>query len=98
MEDFQDEITDTREDGESEHFRGKAKAAKPILPMTGKMTPTEQIRYRYRRLAEKHPEWKHSHTARENLPKAAAQLYERARYSDHVITEQDAETFKNETK
>lgn len=97
-EDFQDEITDTRDDAESEHYRDKTEKQTRFAPMPGKMTPTEQIRYRYRRLSAKHPEWKIHNTARENLPEEAAQLYERARYSDHPITAQDAESFKNKTK
>ena len=96
-EEFQDEITDTRDDAESEHYRGDREKKVPG-PNLGKMTPADQIRYRYRRLSAKHPEWKEHRTARENLPEAAAQLYERARYSDHPITEQDAENFKNKTK
>lgn len=97
-EDFQDEISDTREDAESEYYRGDAEKSRRFMPSLRNMTPAEQIRYRYRRLASKHPEWKHHNTARENLQSDAAQLYERARYSDHPITEQQAEEFKNRTK
>lgn len=97
MEDFQDEITDTREDAEAEYYREKKEQKEPILPNISKMTPTEQIRYRYKQMSQKQ-KWKQHHTARENLPETAARLYERARYSDHPVTQQDAEAFKNETK
>ncbi len=97
-EDFQDEISDTREDAESEYYRGDRDKPRRSMPSLRNMTPAERIRYRYRRLASKHPEWKHHNTARENLQSDAAQLYERARYSDHPITEQQAEEFKNKIK
>ena len=94
--DFVDEITDTREDTRRERVRDK-KRRNP-MPWLRNMTPAERIRYRYRRLLTKHPEWKDHETARENLPEEAAQLYERARYSDHPITVGDADRFQNETK
>lgn len=95
-EEFHDEITDTRSDGESEYHRQKEKKQRGIA--LGKMTPAEQIRYRYRRLRVKHPEWKDHSTARENLPETAAGIYERVRYSDHPVTEQDAEAFRVNSK
>ena len=70
---------------------------KPKVPESS-MEPGERIRYRYRLLSKKHPEWREHNTARENLPDSPAQLYERARYSDHPITPEEAEQFKNETK
>lgn len=97
-EDFVDEITDTRADAQAEYYRETGEKAAGQRTAVGMMLPAEQIRYRYRRLAKKHPEWKLHMTARENLAEDAAQLYERARYSDHPVTQQDAEQFKNKTK
>lgn len=94
--DFVDEITDTREDSRRERVREK-KHRNP-MPWLRNMTPAERIRYRYRRLRTKHPEWKDYETARENLPEEVAELYERARYSDHPVTVGDADRFQNETK
>lgn len=94
-EDFEDEVTDTRME-DPEHYReGKTGEKRPAL---GKQTPAEKIRYRYKRLQRKHPQWGQSSTARENLRSDAASLYEKARYSSHPITAQDAEDFKNKTK
>lgn len=93
--DFYDEITDTREDAQRTAGRKKTRSS---LMRPRSLTPTERIRYRYRRLLAKHPEWKRHDTARDTLPEEAAKLYERARYSDHTITAADADRFKNETK
>ncbi len=94
--DFVDEITDTRDDSRRE--RSRKKKRRNAMPWLRNMAPAERIRYRYRRLLTKHPEWKDYDTARENLPEDAAELYERARYSDHPITAGDADRFQNETK
>lgn len=96
-EDYVDEIEDTREQGE-EHFglaqkilrRRNAKRNLKDLP------PREQIRVRYSILRGRHPEWEKSHTARETLNETSAQLYEKARYSSHEITQQDSESFANQ--
>lgn len=94
--DFVDEITDTRAETRYERS-GKEKKRKQTLWRRG-MTPAERLRYYYRRLRIKHPEWKDNKTARENLPEEIAELYERARYSDHPVTSGDAERFRNKTK
>ena len=96
-EDYIDEITDTR-DEDVQKAAPEEKKTKRLKVVLGKLTPQERIRYRYRRLQSKHPEWKAHNTARDNLEEEAAKLYERARYSDHPITEQDADQFQNETK
>lgn len=96
-EDFVDEITDTRDDVSQVVGEEKEKLHR-VIPALGKMNPNERIRYRYRRLLAKHPEWEDNSTARENLTQEAASLYERARYSDHSITETDAEEFQKEAK
>ena len=96
-EDFVDEVTDTREDAQQEQVRKKATRVRRLASSVRKMSPEEQIRYRYRWMSSKHPEWKEQSTARENLSEAAAQLYERARYSEHPITVEDAQCFKEQT-
>ena len=94
-EEFEDEVSDTRkEDLETGHeFATKAKQT-----IRFNFTPAERIRNHYRSLQMKNPKWLQSSTARENLPEEAARLYEKARYSTHPITRQDAEEFKNRTK
>lgn len=95
-EDFIDEITDTRED--ARYGRRKEKKPRRFVPVLGEMPPAERIRYHYQQLLNKHPEWQAYHTARENLEEDTAELYERARYSDHPVTDVDAERFQQETK
>lgn len=91
--DYADEITDIREETEQRRIKVKTERRRRI-----KMTPKEKIRYRYLRLMQKNPKWNKHSTARENLTETAAQLYEKARYSTHEITQQDAEQFKDETE
>ena len=99
-EDFSDEITRTW----GKRLRKSKEMPEPQenkerLPMfPGRMTPVRKIRYRYRQLSRKHPEWTVQSTARENLQERAAGLYELARYSTHPVQEADAESFKKETK
>ena len=96
VEDFVDEITDTRDDM-LERVEEKEKTARQIVRVvTGKLSPGERIRDHYRRMQNKHPEWTQQSTARENLNEEAAKLYEQARYSDHPITEADADRFRSE--
>lgn len=93
--DYEDEITDTRdEEGERVfriHRRERSAAAYPD-------TPAGRIRRRYAHLLARHPAWPDSATARENLPSDAASLYERARYSQHAPTRDDAQRFEQETR
>lgn len=95
-EDFVDEITDIRE--ETRPARAEKKKTERPVRRLGKLTPEERIRHRYRQLLGKHPEWTDHTTARENLQEEAARLYERARYSEHPVTDRDAEQFQNHTK
>lgn len=93
-EDFEDEITDTRDDGEQEHISLLDNLRKRLTRVDEKsLTPAQRIRYRYLRLMLKHPEWHASQTARENLPPSAASLYERARYSEENLSAEEAEAF-----
>lgn len=97
--DFLDEITDTRTDGESAYAYEKRKERiRQLVPDTRRMTPVQRIRYQYRQLMKKHPYWGDQSTARENLPKDAAQIYEKARYSEHTLSQQDAEQFAQKTE
>lgn len=95
---YEDEITDTREDAILERTEREKKDFRKMLLGEVYLEPGERIRYRYRRMAKKHPQWRRASTARENLPEEAASLYERARYSDHPISEDDARRFKTATK
>lgn len=95
-EDYEDEITDTRGESSGERI-GKKRIAvhweKEQIPAS----PSENIRYRYRRLLRKHPEWTANTTARENLPRNLAEIYEQARYSGRTVTESEAELFRTES-
>ena len=94
-EDFEDEITDTRDEADACSPESANQKEKTVFV---RLTPTEKIRHRYKRLLDKNPKWQGSSTARENLNEDAAVIYEKARYSSHAVTEQDAENFKNKTK
>ena len=96
-EDYEDEITDTRGIGETASV-GQARSRKLSFLDERKLPPRERIRYRYQRLLKKHPQWHGSSTARENLADEAANLYEKARYSEKDLTAQDAEHFQSRTK
>ena len=94
-QDYVDEITDTREEGGEASGSLLSRLRRSLSRVNEKnLTPAQRIRYHYRLLLRRHPDWPQSHTARENLPPESASLYEAARYSGQEITEQDAETFK----
>lgn len=96
-EDYVDEITDTRENNDA--ARNKANKAKRMPAVdTRKLTPNQQIRYRYGQLMRKHPEWDSGSTARENLNHNAASVYERVRYSQYTANEEESRSFTAETK
>ena len=92
-EDYEDEITDTREYGEQSRARSSRRSRRVAVAESRDMSAGERIRRRYLRLLYKHPEWGRGTTARENLPPETAPLYEQARYSDHPLTDGDAEQF-----
>jgi hypothetical protein len=92
-EDYEDEITDTRDYGEQTRARSSRRSRRASVAESKDMPAGERIRRRYLRLLYKHPEWGRGSTARENLPLAAAPLYEQARYSNHPLTDGDAERF-----
>lgn len=96
-EDYEDEITDIRKESLGERIAAKRRGAfwqREQIPAQ----PVENIRYRYRRLLRKHPQWTADTTARENMPRELAELYEKARYSNHAVTEKEAEQFHTGTK
>ena len=96
-EDYVDEITSTYSAPEDEQ-ESRRKQRKLSVSEEHKLPPAERIRFRYRRLRQKHPQWQSGSTARETLPESAAVLYERARYSSHPVTEEDAQRFTAQTK
>lgn len=96
-EDYVDEITSTYSAPEDEQ-ESHRKQRKLSVSEEHKLPPAERIRFRYRRLRQKHPQWQSGSTARETLPESAAVLYERARYSSHPVTEEDAQRFTAQTK
>ncbi len=98
QEDFEDEITDIRKENQQEKLDQKRGRNGRTGSPFARLTPAQKIRHRYRRLYQKHPEWRDHNTARENLPSEAARLYEKARYSQHPVNEQDAATFKSQTQ
>ena len=96
---YEDEVTDIRSDPEWEKMKRERKQRrKALFVFEQRLTPTERIRYQYRRLSEKHKDWIAASTARENLPADAAAVYERARYSNHPISDEDAVQFKAKTR
>ncbi len=93
---YEDEITDTREDGAQRETRFLRRASRRTAQHDG--TPAGRIRQSYARLLRRNPKWAQSSTARENLPEDAAVLYERARYSEHPVTAEDAERFSQDVR
>lgn len=93
---YDDEITDTREeDIQRQTLRARLRMHRN-LPHDA--TPAARIRFTYAQMLRRHPEWAKSATARETLYDDAAALYERARYSAHPVTEEDARRFAREAK
>ncbi len=92
-EDYVDEITDTREAGGRQFSLPKFLRKVPKQKETADMDPRQRVRLRYRNLCWSHPEWAPGATAREKVSPAQAALYEKARYSDHPISDQEAKSF-----
>lgn len=93
-EDYVDEVSDTRDGAQTERALSRLRKRmqrKKVDEST--LSPKERIRYRYLMHWMKHPEWTPERTARENLSDGAAQIYERARYSSHEVTQRDADAF-----
>lgn len=97
-EDYEDEITDTRDEADVERQSLLTRLRRMAPADEKSMTPTERVRYRYKRLKHRHSDWSAAATARETLPEQAAALYERARYGGESLTEEDAGNFRDATK
>lgn len=95
-DDYIDEVSDTREE-EGEHSVSR-RARILRRASVYDQTPGGMIRARYAQLLRKHPQWRSSSTARENLPQESASLYERVRYSSHPVTQSDADRFSADTR
>ena len=95
-DDYVDEISDTREE-DGEHAASRPTRARRRAAAYAR-TPEGVIRARYAQLLRRHPAWHASSTARENLPAPSAALYERARYSSHPVTQDDADRFSAGTR
>lgn len=94
-EDYVDEVMDLREDpARRESVFSRLRRRLPGFEERD-ASAREQIRIRYRRLQERHPQWPASSTARENLPNDLAELYEKARYSDHTVGKIDSDRFRS---
>lgn len=92
-EDYVDEVQDTRTQGEERFTLAGMRRRRLSTKELAALPPRERIRARYGLLRAKHPEWAQSHTVRDTLSGDSARIYERARYSAHEITEQDAGEF-----
>ena len=96
-DDYIDEITDVRDIDSVKRLRPRTE--RWLRPAEERrMEPGQRVRYRYRRLLKKHPEWTQDKTARENLPEDPAGIYERARYSREAVTEEEAKQFASDIK
>lgn len=92
-EDYVDEVTDTREDCTAEKLERRRRGPRLTAREERSLPPAERIRYRYRRILVKHPEWEPGSTARETLPENLARVYEHARYSGMDVAEEQASAF-----
>lgn len=92
-EDYVDEVTDTREDAAEGVSLPRLIRRRVSARGESQLPPRERVRHRYLRLKDRHPEWRPGWTARKTLPLGPAQIYERARYSDREVSEEDAEAF-----
>ena len=96
-EDYVDEVTDTRDEGSEEKLQRRRRNPKLSAREERILPPGERIRYRYRRILSKHPDWVPGTTARESLPEELACVYEKARYSGFEMTEEEAAAFTGGT-
>ena len=92
-EDYVDELQNTREQGDERFLLNRLRRRRISARELEAMPPRERIRVLYAIARRKHPEWPASGTARETLKEESARIYERARYSSHPVTEEDADRF-----
>lgn len=96
-EDYIDEVTDTRDD--PDRVQRRAQKGRSLSPLElSKLSPNQRIRYRYRQLMRKNPQWTKGSTPRENLNDTAASVYEAVRYGEQTANDADARKFTEETK
>lgn len=96
-EDYEDEITDTRDESDTEREGLLTRLRRDVPTEEKGLTPVQQVRSRYRHLKQRR-KWAAASTARENLPETAAALYERARYGGQELSAEEAESFRAGTK
>ena len=95
-EDYVDEITDTRDSPEAYERRQRKKRKRRVF--SDSMTNQEKVRYGYGHALDLHPDWKTSATARETLGVETAAVYEKVRYANQDVSQEETETFLNRTK
>ena len=98
MDDYDDEVTDTRDSVIQDDSEATRRMRMSFLYNDRGLGAKERVRYRYKYLLGRHPEWQKGSTVRENLPEETAAIYERARYSQHPISAEEADRFRTETK
>ena len=97
--DYEDEVTDTRDGAQYERTNPLQRLRQRLARVDeSQLSPAQRVRYRYLRLRMKHREWLPASTVRDTLPTEAAHLYERARYGNQPLTEQEAQRFREETR
>ncbi len=93
---YEDEVSDVRDT--VTQLAAQPKGKKLSLGQRKQLSPSQQIRYRYRVLKKRHPKWKSSQTVRSQLPEEAARLYERTRYGGKEADAGDARAFETKTR
>lgn len=93
---YHDEVSDVRDVITALTPEKKARRLTPAQKK--QLSPSQQIRHRYRLLKRRHPRWQASDTVRSQLPEEAAILYERTRYGQKNATTQEAAAFESKTK
>lgn len=96
-EDYVDEVTDTREEDEERDSLLTRLRRRVGLTDERRLSPSLRIRRRYR-LLRRQRGWLPHQTARETLPAAASELYERVRYGAWEADENDALAFEREIR
>ncbi len=91
-EDYEDEISDTREAGERRRVFTSLRR-RPVWRDDPAAAPAQRIRSRLGYLRARSKTWSPGTTAREALPAEAAAIYEKARYSTHPVSREEAERF-----
>ncbi|MBR1710218.1 MAG: DUF4129 domain-containing protein [Clostridia bacterium] len=93
MGSLHEEYTDTYEDLPDSAPPGRAIRRRHTRTFSPK-TPSERIRHLYAQYLRRHPEHSPGQTARESIPEFPADLYGKARYSEHPLSGEDADHFR----